>query len=448
MKNRGATGLFFAKTMLFIVVLGAFFVGQKIFYEETLFYYWGNYIVLLLYTANLFFTSTIYHGFRFGSLDLREIIPSWILCLIITNGLEYLQLSLLESAMLPVKGFLIVLLAQLALVIPLACLIDRLYYRLNPAQEALIISGDEKKAREYSAIILQHRKKFKIGSILKQDEPMQSLKESIDSSDSVFFLDVDERQRGALLEYCFLKDKRAYILPTFSGVLLNTAGVSWISNTPMFLPKAAIAEPVSLFAKRLLDIVLSLLGIILTSWLMLITLAAIRLSDRHPAIYKQVRLTKGGRRFTIYKFRSMRPDSEDDGVPRLTAKGDARITPVGRLIRRTRIDELPQLFNVLSGAMSLVGPRPERPEIAGQYEEKYPSFSFRTKVKAGITGLAQIYGRYNTAPEEKLLLDIMYIETFSIWQDVKLLLQTVKVLFISSNTEGIEEGETTAMKKD
>jgi len=141
----------------------------------------------------------------------------------------------------------------------------------------------------------------------------------------------------------------------------------------------------------------------------------------------------------------MSPDAEDDGVPRLSAINDDRITPVGRFIRRTRLDELPQLFNVLSGAMSIVGPRPERPEIAKQYEEKYPNFAFRTKVKAGITGFAQIYGRYNTSPEEKLFLDIMYIETFSILEDIRLILQTVKVLFQGESTEGVDDGLTTAL---
>jgi len=142
----------------------------------------------------------------------------------------------------------------------------------------------------------------------------------------------------------------------------------------------------------------------------------------------------------------MRPDAEDDGIARLAANDDERITPIGRFIRRARIDELPQLFNVLGGSMSIVGPRPERPEIAEQYEEIYPNFAFRTKVKAGITGFAQVYGRYNTTPEEKLFLDIMYIETFSILEDIKLILQTVKVLFQRDSTEGIDDG-TTAMWK-
>ena len=449
MTGTGKTGniwLFLAKAALFFVVLGVFFIGQNIFYEETLFYFWGNNIILLLYTVNLFLTNKIYRGFNFGNSDLYEIILSWILSLIITNGLEYLQLSLLESKMLPPSGFLAVLAVQLVVVVPIAFLIDKLYYHLNPAHMAIIIYGNEEKAGEYRGIVGKHRKKFEISHVVSQNEQVNALIRRIEEAESVFFIDVDEKKRESLLEYCFMHNKRTYILPTFSGVLLNTAEISWISNTPVFLPKSPVMDPVAQFTKRVMDVVISMIAIVALSWLMLITWVVIRLYDRQPAIFKQTRITKGGKLFTLFKFRSMRPDAENDEIPRLAAKDDDRVTPFGRFIRKTRIDELPQLFNVLAGAMSLVGPRPERPEIAKQYEEIYPNFSFRTKVKAGLTGFAQIYGRYDTAPDEKLFLDIVYIEKFSIWQDVKLLLQTVKVVFMPSSTEGIRKDSTTALR--
>ena len=436
-KKNANVWLFIAKMALFAIVLVIFFIGQNIFYEQTLFYFWGNNIILLLYAANLYFTCKIYQGFRFGSIDINEIILSWILCLIVTNALGYLQLSLLQSMLLPVEGFLAVLAAQIILVSPLTIIVDKLYYRLNPAHEAVIIYGKEEKSREYSSIIEKHRKKFNVGSILSQDETMEALIDGIEGSESVFLLDVDETKLSGLLEHCFLHNKRIYILPTFSGVLLNSAEISWISNTPMFFPKSPAMDPVAQFAKRCMDVLLSLLAIILLSWLMIIIWAAILLYDRKPAIYKQTRATKNGKLFTLYKFRSMRPDAEYDEIPRLAARDDDRVTPIGRFIRKTRLDEIPQFFNVLAGTMSLVGPRPERPEIAKQYEEIYPNFSLRTKVKAGITGLAQVYGKYGTIPEEKLCLDILYIEKFSIWQDVKLLLQTVKVVFLPNSAEGI-----------
>jgi len=438
--------LFVAKSILFIFVLSVYFTGQIVFYEQTLFYFWGNNILLLLYAANLYFTSRIYNTFKFGSAGVQEILLSWTMCLIITNSLQYLILSLLQFMLLPVAGFLVVLAVQFAIVAPLIYLSDKLYYFLNPAHKAIIIFGKEEKAREYREIIEKHRKKFVIKHIVPQDISTEKLLGYIEESESVFFLDVDEERREAMLEYCFLHSKRTYILPSFSGVLINTAKISWISNTPMFLPKSPEPDMGTRFVKRFMDISISLLAIILLSWLMLIIWIAVRLGDKAPAIYKQVRVTRGGKLFTLYKFRSMRPDAEDDGIPRLTSKEDMRVTPIGRFIRMTRFDELPQLFNVLRGVMSLVGPRPERPEIAKQYEEIYPNFSFRTKVKAGLTGFAQIYGRYNTAPDEKLFLDIIYIETLSIWQDLKLILLTLKVIFKSSSTEGVPNDSTTALR--
>ena len=445
-RKTGSLWLFITKAILFMVVLFAFFIGQIAFYEQTVLYYWGNYIVLLLYAANLYFSSRIYHGFDFGNVNPQEIILSWVLSLIVSNTLQYLILSLLKLMLLPAVGVLIIFGVQLILIVPMTLLIDKLYYHFNPAHKAIIVYGIEDKAKEYSAIIEKHRKKFEIKQIISQDEPIEQLLGHIKGVGSVFLVGVDEKKREYLLEYCFLYNKRTYIMPTFSGVLLNTAGISWISNTPMFLPKSPEQDIGTRLIKRTMDIVLSLLAIITFSWLMILTWTAVFLYDRSPAIYKQTRVTKGGKLFTLFKFRSMHPDAEDDGVPRLTAKDDNRITPFGRFIRRTRIDELPQLFNVLTGAMSLVGPRPERPEIAKQYEEIYPNFSLRTKVKAGMTGMAQVYGQYNTAPDEKLFLDIMYIEKFSIWQDVILLLQTLKVIFKLSSTEGITNDSTTALR--
>jgi lipopolysaccharide/colanic/teichoic acid biosynthesis glycosyltransferase len=262
---------------------------------------------------------------------------------------------------------------------------------------------------------------------------------AVERAESVFFLDVDDVIREELLSHCYMKNKRTYIKPTFTGALVNTAVVAWISGAPMFLPKCPESGIGSLIAKRALDIAFSSVGILLSSWLMLIIYAAVRLYDRQPAVFRQTRVTKNGKLFTLFKFRSMRIDAESDGIPRLASKNDGRVTPVGRFIRKTRLDELPQLFNILSGDMSIVGPRPERPEIAALYERNNANFVFRTKVKAGLTGLAQVYGRYDTPPDEKLFLDIMYIERFSIWQDLKLILQTVKILFTPSSAEGVSQ---------
>ncbi len=210
--------------------------------------------------------------------------------------------------------------------------------------------------------------------------------------------------------------------------------------------KRATLRPEYAFAKRALDILLAMIGLILASPFMLITAVAIKAYDHGPVLYKQIRLTKDGKCFKILKFRSMRVDAEKDGVARLAADHDDRITPVGRIIRAIRFDELPQIINILMGDMSIVGPRPERPEIAAQYEQEMPAFNLRLQVKAGLTGTAQVYGRYNTEPRDKLKMDLMYINNMSLVEDLKLIFATVKILFMKESTEGVQQGQVTAEK--
>ena len=202
------------------------------------------------------------------------------------------------------------------------------------------------------------------------------------------------------------------------------------------------------FIKRTIDIVCAALLLIIASPIMLLTAIAIKAYDGGPVLYKQVRCTKNQREFYIMKFRSMRTDAEKDGVARLAQKNDSRITPIGKFIRKCRIDELPQLLNILKGDMSFIGPRPERPEIIAQYVEVMPEFAYRMKVKAGLAGFAQVYGKYNTSPYDKLKLDLTYIEKYSLWMDIKLMLLTLKVLFWPDSTEGVESEQVTAFKEE
>jgi exopolysaccharide biosynthesis polyprenyl glycosylphosphotransferase len=199
-----------------------------------------------------------------------------------------------------------------------------------------------------------------------------------------------------------------------------------------------------MFVKRCMDIGISLVGILLSSPLMLLIAVCIRLYDHGPVFYRQKRQTKDGVEFDILKFRSMIVDSEKQGA-RLAKEHDERITPVGRVIRRLHFDELPQLFNILKGDMAFVGPRPERREITEEYSKEIPEFPFRLKVKAGLTGYAQVYGQYNTVPYDKLKLDLTYITNYSIWLDIKLIILTVKILFQKEKSEGVEDTKKTAL---
>ena len=216
-------------------------------------------------------------------------------------------------------------------------------------------------------------------------------------------------------------------------------------DAPVLCVTRSELNPEYAIIKRAFDIVSSGAALIILSPVLLITAAAIHFYDGGPAIYKQVRLTQNGREFTIYKFRSMRVDAEKDGVARLsTGDNDDRITPIGRFVRKCRLDELPQLWNILKGDMSVVGPRPERPEIAKQYYEFLPDFQLRLQVKAGLTGYAQVYGKYNTDPYEKLEFDLMYINNMSVITDLQLMFATFGILFSKESTEGIESGQVTA----
>lgn len=210
--------------------------------------------------------------------------------------------------------------------------------------------------------------------------------------------------------------------------------------------------------KRLFDIVASSIALVILSPVFLLTALAIVLEDGGPVFFTQQRAGKDMKSFKIYKFRSMYRNAEAQ-FERMQAqneqtghafkiKDDPRITHVGRFIRRYSIDELPQLFNIIKGDISIVGPRAERPEIAAEYEKTLPEFALRLQVKAGLTGYAQVYGKYNTTPYDKLLMDLMYIGNASILEDIRIIFATVKILFLPESTEGVAEGQTTAMIKE
>lgn len=269
-----------------------------------------------------------------------------------------------------------------------------------------------------------------------------------DECNAVVLGDISVEERGPLLKFCYGRSIRVYLMPKITDVILMGAEELHVFDSPMLLTREYSLTMEQRFFKRLIDIVCSLLLLVIASPFMLITAIAVKLYDGGPVLYKQVRCTLNQRKFHILKFRSMRTDAEKDGVARLAKKNDNRITPVGRFIRKCRIDELPQLFNILKGDMSFIGPRPERPEIISQYLEVMPEFVFRMKVKAGLAGFAQVYGKYNTSPYDKLKLDLTYIENYSTWLDLKLMMLTLKVLFWPDSTEGVEAEQITALREE
>ncbi len=262
--------------------------------------------------------------------------------------------------------------------------------------------------------------------------------------DVVYSTSLPLENRKEILAHCLEHKIMFFFKPEISEVILAGAKpVRGFNNLILGIPRFDSSVEFKV-VKRFMDLALSSIALILFSPFMLITALAIHLQDGGPALYRQTRLTKDGKPFTMYKFRSMRVDAEKDGQARLASENDDRITAVGRIVRMIRFDELPQLFNILRGDMAIVGPRPERPEIMDQYIETLPEFPLRLQVKAGLTGFAQIYGRYDSTPEDKLNLDLYYIGHPSIINEVRIMVATVKILFMKESTRGVAQGQITA----
>ena len=246
-------------------------------------------------------------------------------------------------------------------------------------------------------------------------------------------------ERNLLLKYCYVSEIRSYSVPKISDVLLRSSDELNLFDTPLMLSRNIGLSIEQQWIKRVEDVVIALLMLVMFSPVFLVAAVAIKCTDWGPVFYKQERLTKNGKKFMIFKFRTMVVDAEKLSGPILASEGDPRILPVGKILRATRLDELPQIINILRGEMSVVGPRPERPDIAAEVEKNVPEFVYRLKVKAGLTGYAQVYGKYNTTFYDKLKLDLMYIRKYSLLLDLKLILMTPKIMFLKESTEGVSE---------
>lgn len=406
----------------------------------------GDWLMLAVYGILLLFFSCMYGGLRIGYLEKGNVLYSQILSITLVNMITYLQIALLAKKFLSVVPFFFMFICDVVVICIWTILANRIFQNLFPPRRLLLIYGNRPSLTLMTK--MEGRKdRYEICEVMHIDEGQSVILPKIDAYDGVIICDVPSSQRNAVLKYCYGKSVRVYMTPKISEILTRSAEEIHLFDTPLLLVRSGHLTIEQQFMKRGIDIILSMLTLVVTSPFIVLTALAIKCCDGGPVLYKQQRLTMGGKRFYIYKFRSMYIDAEKDGVARLSSVGDDRITPVGRIIRKVRLDELPQLFNIIRGEMSIVGPRPERPEIAEQYKKEMPEFDYRLKVKAGLTGYAQIYGKYNTTPYDKLKLDLSYIQNYSIMLDIKLMIMTVKILFLKESTEGIVSGQATASPK-
>ncbi len=386
---------------------------------------------------------SVYGGYAIGRLKSKPIITSLSLATLATDLVTHLQLCIMnvnennndhfvyESPHL----LLLVMVIQVALIILFTYFGQWVFFSINPPEKCCVITSSVESLNNIMPKIMRYKKQYKVVDMVHYTS--ENVFDIINRSDTVFLYDVPSNYRVLLSEYCYSKTKNIYFNFEMTDIVTLGAKSSILDDKPMV---SAVVRDLTFeqrLVKRTMDIVVSLAGLIVLGPILLLIALLIKLDDGGAVFFRQRRATKGGKLFDVYKFRTMK----EAGSINLSARtDDDRITRVGKYLRKFRVDELPQLINILRGEMSLVGPRPEMVENVDKYTEELPEFSYRLRVKGGLTGYAQIAGKYNTSPKDKLVLDLMYIEKYSLWLDFKLIMQTLTVFFrASDSTKGFEK---------
>lgn len=400
----------------------------------------GNWLIILLYAVIICVFLKIMGGFGIGYEKAANVILSQVIAIFLANGTMGVVVVLVIAELVKMSKILTIIallcLANVITCIFVTALMSLLYRKIFPPYKMIMVNGQYNN--NFSKKIKARSDKYEIVEQVSAVEDIEILKNKFLLYDAVLLNDVPSSLKNKLLKFCFDNSIRVYYTPKISDIMVKGSTEVDLFDTPLFLCENIGISPGKRFVKRILDIVISLLGLIITAPILLIVAIAIKAYDGEKIFFVQERCTIGGKKFKIYKFRSMIVDAEKEGKSIPATDGDSRITPVGRVIRKTRIDELPQLINILKGDMSFVGPRPERVEHVEKYSKEIPEFAYRLKVKGGLTGYAQVYGKYNTSAYDKLKLDLKYIVNYSLLLDIKIILMTLKVIFMKESTEGFE----------
>lgn len=436
------------KLLNLVLLTAAFGVTWYATYAKELFfpfYHLGNIVIIGLFAVVCFLYGRTYDAFVVSLSSVLDKFYSQVLTCLFTDAVMYVVTGLLVRHLPRIIPLGLCLAVQTLIAYLWSRLSFRWYFRAFPAKKTLVIyAGTDDVSPAITAAGLAN--KFD----LQQSLPLQVISSNltqIQEYELVFLSHVEGQERDQIIKYCVNQNIRVYLLPSVGDIMLRGAENLHLLHLPILHLGRYSPKIEYLVIKRAFDILVAGLALIITLPVFLLVALAIKLTDHGPVFYRQIRLTKDGREFAVLKFRSMRVDAEKDGVARLsTGETDQRVTPVGKVLRRFRLDELPQLLNILTGEMSVVGPRPERPEIAQEYERALPEFSLRLQAKAGLTGYAQVYGKYNTTPANKLKMDLIYLANPSIFEDLKIIFATVKVLFKKDSTEGVSESHDNDQK--
>lgn len=392
----------------------------------------------------IFFFICYYFGqrldcFRVSILQIRDVIFGEVLATMITDIIMYILIWMLSIHLPNLIPGLITWGGQCVIGVIWAYVMHQSYFFTHPPLRTIVIY-DERMGMENLIHTYGLEKRFNIKTVYPVESIMDKL-EVMEEFDAAFLCGIHSRERNIILKHCVNHKIKLFMIPRIADVMMRGSEQIHMLHLPILKNQRYKPSIEYLIIKRTMDIVVSGIATIVLSPLFLITAIAVK-SDGGPAFYRQKRLTKDGKVFEILKFRSMRVDAEKySGAVLSAGENDPRITKVGRIIRACRLDELPQLLNILKGDMSLVGPRPERPELQKEIEKEVPEFGLRLQAKAGLTGYAQVYGKYNTTFYDKLLMDLMYISKPSILEDLTIMLATVKILTSKESTEGVGEGK-------
>lgn len=445
-KSMQALPIRFAKLLNVILIAAVFSYTWFSFYRNQMaepFHLIGNWALILLFAVLYYSYVRMYDGFLVSISKISELVYSQALSFAVSDAIMYIVMVILIRHLPSLFPLILCFIGQFIISVIWCLCVHRLYFKNVKPKETVIIYDNEPDLEDVlSDYGLQGRFDVRKSVHISQfTEDMSCIK----NAQAVFLASIHSHERNQIIKYCVANDIEVFILPRIGDVIMTGAKKVHMLHLPVMKLERYNPKFEFLLIKRLFDIIVSGVALIILSPVMLIVAVIIKLTDGGPVFYKQVRLTKNAREFNVLKFRSMRVDAEKDGVARLsTGSKDTRVTPIGRFIRKVRIDELPQLINIIKGDMSIVGPRPERPQIMEQYEKELPEFKLRLQAKAGLTGYAQVYGKYNTTPYNKLEMDLMYIANPSLLEDLKIMFATIKILFIPESTEGVAEGKTTA----
>ena len=411
---------------------------------------------LLTFAVMIIATHAIYGGFDIGRKKSKPVISSMIAGVALTDLVAYLQMEIMNvndnfNSHLVLFGpdllsLLFTMMIQSAIIILFVRVGNRVYFRLHPPRRVLIILGSWDQEASMRDKVNHYRLQWQVEDVALYSA--EDILERIRRAEVVFLGLMPETEKAVLMKHCYDFRKDIMCKAQLQETILSNSRPAIVDDAPFLSMEYYKMSLYQRLIKRGGDIFISLLALILLSPLMLLIALAILLEDGRPVIFTQTRLTIRGWEFTIRKFRTMKKEASLHDRQVSIAENDPRITRVGRVLRRFRLDEIPQFLNVLKGEMSLVGPRPEMIANIDRYKANLPDFAYREKMKAGITGYAQIEGRYNTTAEDKLMLDLMYIESFSVWLDIKLLLRTVTVFFRHDSTQGFSTAQPVKNNKD